>query len=91
MLGAGVSSGCRRRDEAPADLVLVNGIILTVDANDAVAEAVAVADGKIVSVGSRASMDAHVGDRTRVIDLNGRTATPGKIDSHVHLSAAAAL
>lgn len=83
--------GCQRQPAAPADLVLVNGRILTVDLQDTVAEAVAVSGGKIVAVGSNEEIRSRVGERTQVIDLHGRTATPGLIDSHTHFSAAAEL
>jgi predicted amidohydrolase YtcJ len=72
---------------ARADLVLVNGKILTVDAGDSVAQAVAIAGGKIVAVGTTEAVKRHVGTRTRVIDLRGRAATPGLIDTHAHFSA----
>jgi predicted amidohydrolase YtcJ len=74
-----------------ADLVLTNGKVLTVNANDSVAQAVAVAKGTIVGVGSAAEVGAFIGPRTRVIDLHGRAVTPGLIDSHVHFSEAASL
>jgi len=70
----------------PADLVLINGAVITVDANDTVAEALAVRAGKIVFVGSTAGARRLVGDKTEVIDLAGRAATPGLIDTHVHFS-----
>ncbi len=76
--GAGPSA-----DEA-ADVVLVNGKIITVDATDTVAEAVAVKDGRIVAVGSSAEIEALVGASTRRIDLGGRAATPGLLDAHAH-------
>jgi predicted amidohydrolase YtcJ len=81
----------RQRATPAADLVLTNGRVLTVDANDRIAEAVAVAAGVIVAVGTSEEIKAHIGPRTEVIDLKGRTATPGLIDSHVHFSGAAAL
>jgi predicted amidohydrolase YtcJ len=74
-----------------ADLVLINGTVLTVDAGDAVAQAVAVAGGKIVAVGSTDAVRSRIGGATQVIDLRGRTATPGLIDGHVHFSEADAL
>ena len=70
----------------PADLVLRNGKILTVDARDSVAQAVAIAGGKIVAVGSNDDVRARIGPATQVIDLGGRTVTPGLIDTHVHFS-----
>ena len=73
--------------QAPtADTVLLNGTVITVDPRDSIAEAVAIADGKIVFVGSTADARSRVGDKTQVIDLAGRTATPGLIDTHVHFS-----
>jgi predicted amidohydrolase YtcJ len=74
---------------APADLVLTNGAVITVDARDTVAQAVAVRGGKIVFVGTSAGAKAYVGEKTAVIDLHGRAATPGLIDTHVHFSEAA--
>ncbi len=70
----------------PADLVLVNGTVLTVDARDTVAEALAVRGGRIVAVGTTAAVRRLAGERTTVIDLAGRTATPGLIDTHLHVS-----
>ena len=77
--------------QGAADLVLVNGRILTVDATDSVAQAVAIAGGKIVAVGTSDQIRSRVGSRTQVIDLRGRAATPGLIDTHVHFSEAAEL
>lgn len=74
-----------------AELVLTNGKILTVDARDSIAQAVAIAGGKILAVGSAAEIKSHIGPQTQVIDLKGRTATPGLIDTHVHFSEADAL
>ena len=74
---------------APADLVLTNGTVITVDPRDSVAQAVAIRGGKIVFVGTTAGAKAYVGEKTEVIDLRGRTATPGLIDTHVHFSEAA--
>ncbi|HTK29194.1 MAG TPA: amidohydrolase [Vicinamibacterales bacterium] len=74
-----------------ADLVLTGGRVLTVDARDSVAQAVAIAGGKIVAVGTDAEIRPLVRTSTRVIDLHGRTATPGLIDTHVHFSETDAL
>jgi len=67
-----------------ADLVLLNGKVLTVDAENSVAEAVAVRGGLIMAVGASEEVSAMVGEGTEVIDLEGRTVVPGLIDSHMH-------
>ncbi|HTW67833.1 MAG TPA: amidohydrolase [Bryobacteraceae bacterium] len=69
-----------------ADLILIHGTILTVDAKDSIAEAVAIAKGKIIAVGTTAEIERHTGPATRVIDLHGLTATPGLIDTHGHFA-----
>ncbi len=76
--------GCADPHVEPADLVLHNGKVVTVD--DAVpnGQAVAVKDGRILAVGSNRAIRAHIGDDTEVIDLQGQLAIPGLIDSHVH-------
>ena len=67
-----------------ADVLLIHGKILTVDANDSIAEAVAIRGEKIVAVGSEGEVRKHAAKDARVIDLHGRTATPGLIDTHCH-------
>src|ERR1700761_2982089 len=69
-----------------ADLILLHGKILTVDANDFIAQAIAVRQGKIVAIGSDREIAALAGPKTQTIDLRGRTATPGLIDTHAHLA-----
>jgi len=68
-----------------ADLVLLNGKVVTVDPEFSVAEAVAVKDRRIVAVGSTAEIEGLVGAGTEVIDLEGRMVLPGLIDSHIHM------
>ena len=70
--------------ERAADLVLSNGKVWC-GHDDGVATAVAVADGRVLASGSDAAMAELVGPGTRVIDLEGRLATPGLNDSHMHL------
>src|SRR5262252_8654267 len=74
--------------QAP-DTVLVNGKILTVDAQFSTREALAIRDGKILAVGSSGDMRKLAGPQSRVIDLQGRTVIPGLIDSHLHAIRAA--
>jgi predicted amidohydrolase YtcJ len=68
----------------PADLVLTNAVVHTVDASRPRAEAVAVRGGRIAAVGSTAELRAFVGPKTRVMDLQGRTLVPGFEDAHAH-------
>jgi len=69
----------------PANLVLVNGRIYTVDAARPRASALAIKDGRIAFVGSDAEARISAGPAARVIDLRGRTVLPGFIDAHAHL------
>ncbi len=73
------------RAAEPADLVLTNAVVHTVDAKRPRAEAVAVRGRRIVAVGTSAEVQALVGPKTRVLDLRGRTVVPGFDDSHAHL------
>ncbi|GGY01157.1 amidohydrolase [Streptomyces hiroshimensis] len=68
----------------PADLVFVNGSVLTVDSRFTVASALAVTDGLVSAVGDRAEVMAHAGPATRIVDLGGGTLLPGINDSHLH-------
>ena len=68
------------------DLILLHGKILTVDAWDSIAQAVAIRQGKIVAVGSDQQILALATPTTQTIDLHGKTATPGLIDTHAHLA-----
>jgi predicted amidohydrolase YtcJ len=68
----------------PADTILTNGKVLTLDAQSSVVQALAIRDDKIVAAGASAEIAKHADGRTRVIDLGGRTVIPGLIDSHIH-------
>ncbi|MCD6553174.1 MAG: amidohydrolase [Anaerolineae bacterium] len=70
--------------EGPADLVLLNGKVITVDAADTIAQAVAIKNGCIQAVGSDEAIRALVGPETETVDLAGRSLTPGLIDAHNH-------
>ncbi|KPV65007.1 MAG: imidazolonepropionase [Candidatus Bathyarchaeota archaeon BA1] len=69
----------------PADMVLKNGNILTMNLAQPQAQAVALQGEKIVKVGTDADMELWIGKNTKVIDLQGRTVVPGFIDTHVHI------
>jgi len=68
-----------------ADLVFVGGDIYTMDAENARATAVAIRGQHIIAVGSDETIARHVGKGTRIVDLQGRTLTPGLSDAHCHL------
>jgi len=70
-----------------ADTILVNGNIVAIDANRTTAKALAIKDGIIRFIGDDQAAQGLAGDNTRVINLMGRTVTPGLIDAHCHLSA----
>src|SRR6476646_5008873 len=73
---------------AEPDLILHHGRIVTVDNSFSIQEAIAIRDGKITSVGKNESVMASKGPRTKLVDLGGKMALPGLIDSHVHPEAA---
>ena len=69
-----------------ADLILTNGVVHTVDAARSVREAVAVADGRIVAVGSASEVAELAGPGTRTVDVEGGMVLPGFQDAHCHLA-----
>ena len=72
------------RAAAEADLILVNGQVITVDDQFRIVEALAVAGARIIATGTGKAMRALAGPRTKVLDLKGRTVIPGLIDNHNH-------
>lgn len=69
----------------PAELVLKNATIVTLDPLQPEVQALAIRDGKIQALGSDDAIAHYVGKQTRVIDLHGAFATPGFIEGHGHL------
>ena len=82
-VGLGVLAACGGPSD-PADLVLTNGKIVTVDEAVPEAEAVAVRGDRIVAVGTSDQIASLVGDDTEVVDLAGRLVVPGFIEGHGH-------
>jgi len=67
-----------------AELVLLGGSLRTMVPLRPRAEALAVRDGRSVAVGGDQDVRGHIGPRTRVVQLGGRTVTPGFQDAHIH-------
>jgi predicted amidohydrolase YtcJ len=74
------------RAAPPAETILFHGRVLAVDPRDSIAEALAIRGGKIIAIGTDRDILRLAGAATRRIDLHGRTATPGLIDSHAHIA-----
>ena len=68
-----------------ADLILHGGTVITIDPAFRLAEAVAVADDRIVAVGGNAEVRALAHGYTCLIDLGGRAVVPGLVDAHAHM------
>ena len=67
-----------------ADVIIMNGRIATQDERRSFASAAAIKDGRFIAVGSDKDVMAHHGEKTQVIDVQGRTMIPGLNDSHMH-------
>lgn len=85
LVAALVVSGCRSNSPQAPDLILLNGRIWTGDANRSEAEAIAIRDGRIVTVGASDAVAAMASGDTRVVDVQGRRVVPGFNDAHWHL------
>jgi predicted amidohydrolase YtcJ len=68
----------------PAELVLRNAKLITMESGNPQAQALAARDGKIVAIGTNQQMQNYIGGSTKVIDLGGRLAIPGFIEGHGH-------
>jgi predicted amidohydrolase YtcJ len=77
-----INHGCNSANKA--ELILINGKIVTVDKNFTISEAVAVLNDKIEAVGTNNQIRRYAGRKTKIIDLKGKTVIPGLIDSHLH-------
>ena len=82
-LACGACGAAPEYADAP-DTILHNANVITVDADFSSADAVAIADGRFVAVGSNDVVRALAGPDTRMIDLQGRTVVPGLADGHLH-------
>lgn len=90
-LAAGLLASCQTPPadmRAPADLIIVNANVKTMDPLNPVAEAVAIRDGRIVAVGRTSATGRLKGELTEVVDAGMLTVVPGFIDTHMHPSPA---
>lgn len=76
-------SSCSRQQ--PADIIFTGGVIYTVNDQQPVVEAVAVKGNKILALGTAEEMEKFKGEKTQVVDLQGKTMTPGFIEGHAHI------
>jgi predicted amidohydrolase YtcJ len=81
---AGISAQAQLPRAPAPDLVLLNGNVITVDRNFSVAEGVAIAGDRIMTVGNGDQLRALADARTRIVDLKGHTVIPGLMDNHLH-------
>ena len=79
-----LSSCTKTATDIKADTVYQNGNIWTVDKDQPNAEAIAIAEGKIIGVGSFESLQNFIGDSTELVDLKGKFMMPGFIEGHGH-------
>ena len=79
-------AGRQQPASVPADMVLLNGKVVTVETAQPEAQAIAIAGDKIAAVGSTADIKRHVGPNTQVIDLKGQLVIPGFIEGHGHFT-----
>lgn len=85
LLLLGATAGAQRVAPAPADLIVTNARIYTVDDAHPIASALAVRDGRVQFVGSEREALALRGATTRIVDARGNTVVPGIVDAHAHL------
>jgi predicted amidohydrolase YtcJ len=69
-----------------ADLVLLDGKVITMNPKQATADAVAIKNGKIIQVGSKETVRKTIVKGTKIISLKGKTVIPGIIDTHIHVA-----
>ncbi|MEZ4415799.1 MAG: amidohydrolase [Gemmatimonadota bacterium] len=83
------AQACSQDRDPPADLILLGGRVITVDASDRIVEAVAVRGERIVAVGTNDEVAALAGPQTVRVELDGRAVTPGLLDAHAHFNGGA--
>ena len=85
LIAVGLSTSCGPRQPAQvADLIYAGGDIVTMNDAQPAAEALAVKDGKVLAIGTRAEVEKLKGNTTTMVDLAGKTLLPGFLDAHSH-------
>ncbi|MGF1699583.1 amidohydrolase family protein [Photobacterium makurazakiensis] len=79
-------SACEKETSPTADVIYINGDIVTM-AKPEIVSALAIKDGRIQAIGTQIGVMRHKGDRTEIVDLDGKTMLPGFIDPHGALMA----
>ncbi|MEP3210346.1 MAG: amidohydrolase [Maribacter sp.] len=83
-VGFFIITSCSKQPQEAATLLIYGGPIYTVDSTQTMVEAVATKDSKILFAGSLVEAEAFKTEQTEVIDLKGKTMTPGLIEGHGH-------
>lgn len=86
VLGALATPRVSRAQTTPADLVLRNGKVVTMDPKTPQGQAIAITGDRVTAVGTNAAIQRYIGPRTTVIDLHGHLAVPGFDESHGHFT-----
>lgn len=77
--------------QEPADVLLINGKIITVDAAFSIQQAIAIKNDRILAVGTTDALQSYRNNQTQIVDLEGKTIMPGLMDSHTHAADASAI
>lgn len=80
---------CQQNKSNYADLVIINGKVITVDSGFNMASDLAIKGDKFIAVGSREHVEEFIGKETRIHDAEGKAIIPGLIDGHMHPETAA--
>jgi predicted amidohydrolase YtcJ len=86
-----ISAAYSKSQNTPAEILLVNGKIYTLNKSEPWVQAIAIRDGKIIAVGSDKFIAPYKGPSTKIIDAKGNMVLPGFVESHVHIMAGAAM
>jgi predicted amidohydrolase YtcJ len=83
---ASIDGGGQQSASVAADMVLLNGKIVTVEEGKPQVEAIAIVGARIAALGTSAEIKRFIGQKTQVIDLNGQLVVPGFVEGHAHFN-----